>query len=42
MITMFKDIKDFSEEGSKEDPSIIIEEEHNSSGYNDYYNKLDI
>ena len=42
---MFKDIKEFSNEESKNQPSTIIEEENlDDSGYNDNdnYNKLDV
>lgn len=43
MITLFKNIKEFSDEESKDQPSIIIEEDNYDSGYNDDdCNKMDI
>ena len=43
MITQFKDIKEFSDEESIDQPSIIIEEDNYDSGYNeDHYNKKEI
>jgi len=43
MITLFKNIKEFSNEESKDQPSIIIEKDNYDSGYNeDDYNKMEI
>ena len=43
MITLFKNIKEFSDEESKDQPSIIIEEDNYDSGYNDDdCNKMEI